>query len=93
MTTTQSQRVEDEFAELATDDGVPVGLEWAGEAWTVTDRPTRLLRDAAWFVPWVMHQPTVFVGWRFQARSDSGRVLVIDVLRKDGGWRVAHVWE
>lgn len=68
---------------------VPTRMFYAGQRWRVTDTPTRL-RDSIWAAP--LEHRTALYGWRFQATSDEGDVVVFDVYRDESDWHVHHTY-
>lgn len=68
---------------------IPSRMFYAGRRWRVTDTPTRL-RGSIWTA--TLEQPAALYGWRFQATSDAGDVVVFDVYREEHGWHVHHTY-
>jgi hypothetical protein len=70
-------------------DDVPDRMVFAGRRWRVTDMPTRL-RESVWGAR--LDQPQSLYGWRFQATSEAGDVVMFDVFRTETEWHVHRTY-
>jgi len=70
-------------------DDIPARLFFAGRRWRVTDMPTRL-RESVWTAG--LEGRRGLYGWRFQATSDAGEVVMFDVFRDEDDWHVHHTY-
>ncbi|MGN6221668.1 MAG: hypothetical protein ACTHNQ_19380 [Microbacterium sp.] len=70
-------------------DDVPDRMVFAGKRWRVTDTPTRL-RDAVWGA--ALDGRRSLYGWRYQATSEAGEVVMFDVFRDKTEWHVHHTY-
>ena len=73
-------------------DDVPARMLYAGQRWSVTDVPTRLID-----LPWSAYQTDSEHGaslhrWRFQATNPAGESVVFDVYGGPGTWHVHRAY-